>query len=125
MYISIYLHIHTHTHTLACTHIHIYMFIYVYVCMWVLTSCTWISRGLPTCSSSTSSPAVTRHQQEMKRFLSGMKGEAAIKTRKQSLMPLNPGELSGELKDPDGNIYISICICIHVCKYILHIYEYM
>mmetsp|Transcript_104788 Transcript_104788/g.168696 ORF Transcript_104788/g.168696 Transcript_104788/m.168696 type:complete len:351 (-) Transcript_104788:138-1190(-) len=58
-------------------------------------------RGLPTCSSSTSSPAVTRHQQEMKRFLSGMKGEAAIKTRKQSLMPLNPGELSGELKDPD------------------------
>jgi len=60
-------------------------------------------RGLPTCSSSTSSPAVTRHQQEMQRFLSGMKGGAAMKaqTKKQGLVMLNPGELSGSLKDPD------------------------
>jgi len=60
-------------------------------------------RGLPTCSSSTSSPAVTRHQQEMQRFHAVVKGGHAAQavSKKQGLMMLNPGELSGYLKDPD------------------------
>ena len=56
-------------------------------------------RGLPTCSSSTSSPAVTRHQQEMQHFHSAVMGRAVGKL--QGLRVLNPGELAGELKDPD------------------------
>jgi hypothetical protein len=75
-------------------------------------------RGLPTCSDSTSSPAVKRHGAGRKqargikikqprsldailsqehRALSNLEG-----SKKQGLMLLNPGELSGELKDPDG-----------------------
>jgi len=65
------------------------------------------SRGLPTCSSSTSSPAVTRHQQEMQRFHAVVKGAHA--PQKQGLMLLNPGELSGELKDPDGESCLLSC----------------
>ena len=59
-------------------------------------------RGLPTCSSSTSSPAVTRHQREMQRFLDATKASgASARAKRQGLQLLNPGELSGELKDPD------------------------
>ena len=43
-------------------------------------------RGLPTCSDSTSSPAVKDRQNRLKQ---------------QALRILNPGELSGDLKDPD------------------------
>jgi len=66
-------------------------------------------RGLPTCSSSTSSPAVTRHQQEMQRFLDAVKGTAASpRAKRQGLRILNPGELSGDLKDPDGAAAVAL-----------------
>ena len=75
-------------------------------------------RGLPTCSDSTSSPAVKKHKAGRKqvrgirvqkpqslnailshehRALENLEGG-----KKEGLMMLNPGELSGYLKDPDG-----------------------
>eukprot|EP00286_Rhodomonas_abbreviata_P025699 CAMPEP_0181307592 /NCGR_PEP_ID=MMETSP1101-20121128/10972_1 /TAXON_ID=46948 /ORGANISM="Rhodomonas abbreviata, Strain Caron Lab Isolate" /LENGTH=306 /DNA_ID=CAMNT_0023413839 /DNA_START=10 /DNA_END=930 /DNA_ORIENTATION=+ len=48
-------------------------------------------RGLPTCSDSTSSPAIAEHQKVLQK---------QVKVRKTGLL-LNPGELAGELKDPD------------------------
>ena len=77
-------------------------------------------RGLPTCSSSTSSPAVKTHKAGRKRArgikvqtsqsldaILSREHEALAKlegVKKQGLMMLNPGELSGYLKDPDGEL---------------------
>jgi putative component of membrane protein insertase Oxa1/YidC/SpoIIIJ protein YidD len=58
-------------------------------------------RGLPTCSDSTSSPAIKRHQQGMKKGYEHHTLQPHDGVRKQGLRILNPGELSGDLKDPD------------------------
>lgn len=45
---------------------------------------------------------VTRHQREMQRSLDATKADgASARAKRQGLQLLNPGELSGELKDPD------------------------
>ena len=84
-------------------------------------------RGLPTCSDSTSSPAITKrtslrqHNKAKAIRVKAPKSLAAILaqehaslahirgTKTQGLQILNPGELSGELKDPDGTQCAACC----------------
>lgn len=48
---------------------------------------------------------MTRHQQEMERFHAAVAPAGAkVAPKKQGLVMLNPGELSGYLKDPDGKV---------------------